>query len=1600
MSNADLGSLDFTLHINDKEFNESVQKNIQRAQNLNTSISTLLDLRKKYNSVSKEEVANARNSNRILREENKTREMNRREIIKTRKELVKLNAEKARANGVGGGGNLAAQQSMLSNITNLAMKYVSIWGAASLIKNIASVTAEFELQRIALQAMIADTAKANQVYNQIWDLALKSPFNAKELVTYAKQLVAYSIPVNELFETTKMLADVSAGLGVGMDRLVLAYGQIRSASFLRGQEVRQLTEAGIPILEELRKQFVELGEETITVGDVFDKISKRLVPFEMVEKVFKNMTSEGGKFYQMQEVQAETLKGKLMILRDAYDKMFAAIGEKNKSTLKSAVEWATNLARNYDKTMGTLKALVAAYGAYKVALELAILGEKGFLVASTIKKITETASRMRRLTGEAQTFAIVMRNLGEANVKKAFATLAGAIALVATALIVAARNAGALNRELAELSGTKYNEAANLASDFQKLAQRIRETNEGSQARRDAISELNRKYGEYLPNLLNEVNALKELDKYEREVTNAIYARQQAYAQEEGMRKIEEKYGKKMTNYTDALIKQLRGAGVSQDAANEFVQNFRSSLEQAFADGKMDSASKMFTNKIDDYFGSGSRISNLIKTSYPQFASSVADFVNGFKDMSQASEDFTNALEARFGIYAYSTEQERKAIQDIVEEYARLETQIREAENQSAEDTEAKLLDNRKKKLDAMIAAYQKLNQEAEAIGKGGIWNTQLEKLIAERASLDEKDLSWLQKIVNPLVDDKNRDLKPQDTDQYEEYIDNLRNIYKKQVSAVDDLANTYNKFVEDRKKGLKVDEDAYQKSKQLYEIEKHRKEVIEAIGKALGISVDDKITGNSGKTDEQIRLEMQISTLKDMEKWYDKLKEIGMSGDNIRDILKEFYPDQDILNTSRSFRDELLKMADALEKFDKKAAQALRDDISGYGLDDLFDNLKKSLDASKKLDSALAKLKEETRLEGTGVTFDVSKIIHDYSKAMRDINAKAQETWDEAYKSFDSGNFVDVEQMLKTVGDYVATQTNNAMAKAIDAVDATADNWVKEWAKIKGIDLEHWSDMTIGQLNAVRDALRGLFDESGNLVEGDDFLDAIKAQFFDENGVERITGAWEAFEIALRRVVGVNAEGNDGDGGLLGKVDEIATKEKIKLLKYVVDTINDLAESIDNLADASGNDELKSFSKDLSSITEIAKGAGEGAAAGGWIGAIVGGLAAIGKQMIEDAAHAEMLAQKIRLAQTEAQVYQWNKAHEDVTTIFGEDELSQMRIASKNMAEIDKAYKALIDDVMDLGNQWRRSSSYQEGKNWKEAYKLEDYMVRTLDRWWGAQYTGGYDRWESLGDLALNLGYQLFDEYGHLSSVALQAILDNYEDLHEYDKKWMQSAIEYAKAYEKELDDVKDVMEKVIGSVVDDFATDIVDQWVAAGDAAADYANILDEVARSYAKIVVKNVLMDSVFRDFDTKKMADLVLNGESDKAMQMLEDALQKAQDLAPVLTPILEKFDKYFQSADSTALGEGIKGVTEDTANLLASYLNGMRGDLAKQREAVEAIKTDFETFWKATYHPTLDEYLHNIEANTHDTAQNTSDILNELRSVITTASGASAIRVEQ
>lgn len=257
----------------------------------------------------------------------------------------------------------------LTEQTSYMAGYMSRWAqrmafafSMGSIKNfvgqIASVRGQFELSERSLEAILQNKPKADEIFNKTVELAVKSPFRIKDLVDYTRQLSAYRIESDKLYDTTKRLADVSAGLGVDMGRLILAYGQVKAAAYLRGSEVRQFTEAGINMYGELQQYFKEVKGEAYTTAQIVDMISKHKVTFEDVEAIFQRMTDKGGTFYNMQEIQAETLQGKISNLKDAFDVMLNDIGKANEGTMKGMVSWGTSMLDNWKALAEIGKALI------------------------------------------------------------------------------------------------------------------------------------------------------------------------------------------------------------------------------------------------------------------------------------------------------------------------------------------------------------------------------------------------------------------------------------------------------------------------------------------------------------------------------------------------------------------------------------------------------------------------------------------------------------------------------------------------------------------------------------------------------------------------------------------------------------------------------------------------------------------------------------------------------------------------------------------------------------------------------------------------------------------------------------------------------------------------------------------------------------------------------------------------------------------------------------------------------------------------------------------------------------------------------------------
>lgn len=255
----------------------------------------------------------------------------------------------------------------LNDIKSLFLQGGIVYGAQSLFNAIVQTGGEIVQQHIALRSILGDVTKADELFAQTQELALRSPFKFGELNRDVKQLAAFGVEADSLYDTTKRLADIASGLGVSFERLGLAYGQVKARSWLDGKELRQFAYAGLPLLQKITELYNSEGKNNKTnykQSDVKEMISKRQVSFEDVQKVLWKMTDEGGQFYNMQLVLSETLLGQWNKLKDAWEIMLSRFAEGKNiigGTFMFAIKGATDLLLTIDKLSPALLTFASVF---------------------------------------------------------------------------------------------------------------------------------------------------------------------------------------------------------------------------------------------------------------------------------------------------------------------------------------------------------------------------------------------------------------------------------------------------------------------------------------------------------------------------------------------------------------------------------------------------------------------------------------------------------------------------------------------------------------------------------------------------------------------------------------------------------------------------------------------------------------------------------------------------------------------------------------------------------------------------------------------------------------------------------------------------------------------------------------------------------------------------------------------------------------------------------------------------------------------------------------------------------------------------------------
>lgn len=307
-------------------------------------------------------------------------------------------------------GAAQGQSQVFSDLKSLMYQYFSVYGAQQFLTEMANITGELELQKKSLEVILDSGTAASTMYSQIRDLSQQSPYTFEDLLKSHRQLAAFGVEGKDLYGTMKALSDIGAGLDVDVSRLILAYGHTKSYGYLSGIQNRQFETAGIDLVGGLTDYYNKRAKEDqangisanfVTRKDIFKKMRDRSIPFEDVKSVILGLDQPGGKFYNMQERQFDTLGGKLRNLKNNYRIMMSEIGESNKGLLMGFVNMINNATENWAKYANAIKGVAFAYGILK-ARQMALgkfMLPQGVAVSKTIAQIKREAGITDFLNG-------------------------------------------------------------------------------------------------------------------------------------------------------------------------------------------------------------------------------------------------------------------------------------------------------------------------------------------------------------------------------------------------------------------------------------------------------------------------------------------------------------------------------------------------------------------------------------------------------------------------------------------------------------------------------------------------------------------------------------------------------------------------------------------------------------------------------------------------------------------------------------------------------------------------------------------------------------------------------------------------------------------------------------------------------------------------------------------------------------------------------------------------------------------------------------------------------------------------------------------------
>lgn len=1451
---------------------------------------------------------------------------------------------------------MSSQSRIAGELKNQIANVYSIYTVERFVRGLYTIGGEFQKQRIALTSILGDSMKADTIFNRIKDLAVVSPFQFKELASYTKQLSAYSIPYEELYDTTKRLADISAGVGVDMGRIILAYGQVRSAAFLRGQELRQFTEAGIPLVDELAKRFTKLTGVVTSAGDVFDKIIRKEVSFGMVKDVLWELTNEGGKFYNMQEALAESLAGKWSNLQDAWDVMMADIAESNSGVLSDSLELLTDLMKHWEDFAKVIIPIITSFGTYKTVALLA-----SSVNLKLIKTFISLTASVRSLKGAIALLGLVTK-------ANPLGLLLGALSGI-IALFYAFREEVKTTEEvITDLNKTIAD--TNDKMQGNKAVDSLIDRYEALSKKANKSAEESRELGRITKNLANTFkDAVTQTDKYGVAISLSV----------EKMRKLSQEQ-------KDLYKKQFIGTMANAQIQKQSIDSERERLAGIIREGGY--------RRFDE---------NGRELSFTKYKpEDITKARNRLLELEKQSLDLANIIDtARQSYHSMNQINISKPLTDWEKKANKLAGDmdaLKPKEGTSYEEY-----------MDMLSGNISDLEKKTKAFASG---NKYSEKQLASY----NKELETTRKIYKALGGLEKSSGSEKDP---------IAEQWKDRADLISKALSLYDKW-----KKIEGEEAASQRVKGVSEFAP----IFDKNGVNLDLSdpskayqyIQDQLDQSKGK---QMELYLSLGVKKENINYDnvkkgvdDALKEIeryiSQAGEKW-DLYKKLFEatGNKSLSMNIAFGEEV-SFKSIVDDLRSQLYTALEDAGSKFSVTDVLamkeDDVKKHFgeEAILKLYQSINEENKKMRSESLENLLGMMEDYKDYAQKIKDIERNLQK------------DLADIESQRGQLGEEAANilieQRKKKASEDIASIEFEQFKQEINWELIFG-DLDRVSKKLLEQVKQQLKELKNSNEYKNMAVDQkkvvDEALNNIQSTIIDKGGLlgnlpeqldelrvaqEKLNEAQEEYNKSLQ--TGTKAEQEEA----LKKrniAEQGVQNAQVNVIKSTDKTKQNLITLANTITQLGSSSEMS-----LSQIGGLASGLIDtlteaGSKIGGIVGAVLSLLDAIDKQgfdkfvgnvfkgvfnalgSIQDTLTFGLFSKITKSGDSDENL------ERDIEYLTQSNE--DLKNALDNLSE--KMDKASVTDASDI-YEVQRENILKQQANTLEA------MQRSA-----AAYSNGFlgiggshstnkkinegmsaSEWERVSDI-VGVSVTNASQFFQLSSEQMAKLAEEDTSLYSKIKSLAddgyKNAAQYMDeyiTYYKQLEELENTYnEKLTNTSFDNIRNDFKNALLDMESDAEDFANNFEKMMQNAIVESLMTKKYDKLIQEWYEMFAKAMESGGGIDKQEQAdLQNKWDNIVNQALAERDALKEAMGWKDSSSSSGLSKGIQGVTEDTANLLGSYINGIRLDVSAKRVLLEKIGNDILPKYNVLAEAQLKQ-LNMIVENTKRMADSNDAILDEV-----------------